>query len=109
MDACQNENDYGILVPMRDYELTLILKPDLTDETREKVLGEIKKLIEDASGKIVSQDLWGKKAFAYPIKKEREGVYAFFVLSLVAKEIASLEKKIKIKEGVLRHLLVKKD
>jgi len=94
---------------MRDYELTLILKPDLTDQARESLLGKVKKLIEDVKGKVESQDLWGKKSLVYSIKKEKEGVYAYFVLALDEKDISQIDKKIKMEEDVLRHLLVRKD
>lgn len=94
---------------MRGYELTVVLKPDLADKSREDLLAKIKKLIEDAKGKIESQDLWGKKTLSYPIKKEREGIYAYFVLSFPRSEVSILEKKMKIEEGVLRHLLVCRD
>lgn len=94
---------------MRDYELTLVLKAGLADQEREKLLEKIKKLIEAAKGKIESQDLWGKKALAYLIKKEKEGVYVHLVLSLPEKETDPLERKLKIEEGVLRNLLVRKD
>lgn len=93
---------------MRDYELTLILRPNLSDEIRERLLEKIKKIVEDAKGKIESQDLWGKKTLAYPIKKENEGVYVYFILTFPEKEVLPLEKKIKIEEGILRHLLLKK-
>lgn len=93
---------------MRDYELTLILKPNLPDETREKLLEQIKKIVEGAKGKIESQDLWGKKTLAYSIRKEKEGVYVYFILTLPENEVFPLEKKIKIEEGILRHLLLKK-
>lgn len=94
---------------MRDYELTLVLKSDLADSAREKFLAKVKKLIEDLAGKIQSQDLWGKKVLAYPLKREKEGVYAYFILSLPEGGVASLEKKIKIEESVLRHLFVRKE
>lgn len=94
---------------MRDYELTLVLKPALTDQVREKLLEKIKKLVEDTKGKIESQDLWGKKLLAYSIKKENEGVFAYFVLFLPEKEVANIEKKIGIEEDILRYLLVRKD
>lgn len=94
---------------MRDYELTLVLKPDLADKAREDLLEKIKKLVEDAGGKVESQDLWGKKTLAYPIKKEKEGIYVYLILSLPAKETFPIEKKVKMDEGVLRHLFVRKD
>lgn len=94
---------------MRDYELTLVLRAGLTDQEREKLLENIKKMIEDVKGKIESQDLWGKKTLAYPIKKEKEGIYVYFVLFLPGEEVFPLEKKLKTEDGVLRYLLVCKD
>ena len=94
---------------MGNYELTLVLRPSLTEDAREKILKKIEKLAEEAKGKAEPPVLWGKKVLAYPIKKEKEGVYTFFSLSLEGGETLPLERKIRMEEGILRHLLVRKN
>lgn len=94
---------------MRDYELTLVLRADLPDKTQKKLLEMIKKSVEEAKGKVEKEDLWGKRALAYPISKVSEGIYTHLAFNLPEGETFRLEKKIKLEEGVLRHLLVKRD
>lgn len=95
-----------ILFGMRDYELVLVLKSDLTEVTREKLVEKVKKWIQDSGGKLASVDIWGKKELAYPIKKQNEGIYLLLNFS---GNPPDLEKKIKIEESILRYLLVRKE
>lgn len=100
---------FGIINSMRNYDLTLILSIGLDKETQEKILAKIKKIIEDAGGKIGKIDEWGKRQLSYPIKKQKEGTYLNLALELPGKEAKALEEKLKLEETVLRHLLVRKE
>lgn len=99
----------GIIISMRGYELTLIFHPGLEKTDQEKLLDKVKKIVEDATGKVVKVDEWGKKLLSYPIAKQKEGVYILLTLELEGKEAQKLEEKLKIEEKVLRHLLVRKE
>lgn len=94
---------------MRAYELVLVLKPDLTEVTREKLLEKVKKWITESEGKVDLVDTWGKKTLAYPIKKQKEGIYLLLNFWGEAKTFLGFEKKIKIEDNILRHLLVRKE
>ena len=94
---------------MNDYELTMILDSDLTSENQKKLLEKFKKLIEDGKGKIVKQDDLGKKELAYPINKKKMGVYFFWEVKISAIDIRQLDKKLKFEEGVMRHLIIRKE
>lgn len=94
---------------MNDYELTFILKPNLAEAERDKEVEKIRSLVEKEKGKITSTDIRGKKLLAYPIKKSLEGIYIFMALSIGAKEVGALEKKLKLNEVMLRYLLVKSE
>jgi small subunit ribosomal protein S6 len=52
---------------------------------------------------------WGKKELAYPIKKKNDGYYFLLAVKLPKKTPAELDTKLKLEEGLLRYLLVKKD
>lgn len=94
---------------MRTYELTLIVDPDLTSENQKKLLAKIKKLIEELEGKVGKTNEWGKKEFAYPIKKKNLGYYFFWEIKLPEKEAGNFDKKLKLEEEVMRYLLVKRE
>ena len=89
---------------MRSYKLVLLLKPDLKKEPKGNLLDEIKKWLGEIRNNKV--DSLGEKKLAYPIKRERRGEYA--VMNFEAETVdMDLNKKLLIKDEVLRHLLVR--
>lgn len=94
---------------MFDYELTLVLDADSSSENQKKQIEKIKKTIEENKGKVQSEEDWGKKEFAYPINKKKSGVYLLLNLKISAPDIQKVDKKLKIEEGVLRHLILRKE
>ena len=46
---------------MNEYELVVIIHPDLDDEAIEQALSRIDGWIKDGGGKIDTTDIWGKK------------------------------------------------
>jgi small subunit ribosomal protein S6 len=92
---------------MRKYELTVILPTDLKKEDGEKLLGKIKKAIDDGKGTIDKHDELGKKDFAYEINKQKEGFYYYWEFSVEPAQLPEVDRKIKAEEKILRYLLVK--
>ena len=84
--------------------MVLLLKPDLKKEARDKMFVEIKKWLGEISDDKVES--LGERKLAYPIKHERRG--EFSVLAFTAATIdADLNKKLLIRDEILRHLLIK--
>lgn len=94
---------------MNDYELTLILDPDLTSENQKNLLEKFKKIIEDGKGKLSKEEGWGKKELAYPINKKKMGVYLLWEIKTSAVNIRQVDKKLKAEEGIMRHLIIRKE
>ncbi len=92
---------------MRQYELTLVLDPELTSENQKKVLAKIKKLITSFKGKAGKGEDWGKKTLAYPIKKKTSGVFHLFKLDLPGESVKGLDQKLRLEDNLIRFLLVK--
>lgn len=92
---------------MQNYELTVVLAGSMPEAKQKAVVDKIKKAVDDSEGSLVKEDTWGKKQFAYPIKKEKEGFYYYLELSLSTERIAGINRMIENDEQVLRHLLVK--
>lgn len=91
---------------MRTYQLSIVLPGKLTDGEQKKVLDKVERNVESAGGKIVKNDKLGKKALAYPIKKEKQGVYYYLDVSLPSEEVGAFNRAIEVDETILRHLLV---
>ncbi len=95
---------------MREYEVTIVLKPDLDDEAQADVLGRINGLLaqdEDEEGSAGS-DHWGLKSLAYPIDDYTEGYYVYYEVDLDPANLSEIERNILYVDDVLRHLIVRK-
>lgn len=92
---------------MREYELTLIIEPDLAEKEQKRLLEKVKEWLEKGKAKIEKEEIWGKKKLAYPINKKEEGIYVFYLLKLEISSLAELEKKLKLEEKILRYLIIK--
>lgn len=95
---------------MRQYELVVILNPDVADE---EVDGAVERLIrrpvEDRGGQVQEINHWGRRKLAYPIQKRLEGNYVVTQLRLEPEQTRELEQRLQISEEVMRHLLVRLD
>lgn len=92
---------------MRDYELTLVLGPDLTPENQKELLTKIKKIVSDLKGEVKESKDWGKKELAYPIKKAHFGCFIWWLVSIGEEAVSQLDKKIRPEENIIRYLLVR--
>lgn len=87
------------------YELMLIMKPMLTEDIRANVLKKIEDNITKSKGKVINQDLWGKRHLAYLIEGNEEGYYVVYNFELGKDKIAQLDNHLKFQNDILRYLL----
>lgn len=92
-----------------NYELMLILKPDISESAQKESLEKIKKLILDAKGEIVKEEAWGRRNLAYPIEHFTEGLYHLVFIKLPANKIGELRRKLSLEESFLRFMVVRSD
>ena len=92
---------------MRDYELTLIVRPDVEDTVLTALLEKVKGLITTAGGQSTQVETWGRRHLAYPIKKITEGQYFLVRTQLPPQALRELERNLRLTEEVLRFLLVR--
>ena len=60
---------------MTEYEILLLLDPELAEEKQAEVVERLRDLIEQGGGTFERHDVWGRRKLAYPIDKKEEGVY----------------------------------
>lgn len=92
---------------MRRYELMLVLRPDVADDTVQAVIDRSTRSIVGSGGQIVKVSPWGRRRLAYPIGSQREGSYFIIVFDAPAEAVAELERGLNITEEVMRHLVTR--
>ena len=92
---------------LRDYELVLVISPEVTEEEFDTTLDTISRFITSNDGVISDTERWGKRRLAYPIKHFVEGNYVLTKCELKPALGKELEANLRISEEVLRHLLVR--
>lgn len=92
---------------LRDYELVVIISPEVVDEALDSVIDNVSRFITENGGTISSVERWGKRRLAYPIKHFLEGNYVLTRFQLRPKLDKELEASLQISEEVLRHLLIR--
>lgn len=94
---------------MRNYEIMYVLKPDLDEEKVADVMEKFANLINTNGGEVVSTDKWGKRRLAYEINDYREGIYILVNFKGEAGTAQELDRVMKITDGILRFMIIKKD
>ena len=94
---------------MRDYELVVVISPDVEDEKVATAVDRFQGLIEEWGGKVQDVDNWGRRQLAYPIDRHQEGNYVVTQFSLSPDRVSELEDSLERSEEVIRHLVVKRE
>ncbi len=92
---------------LRDYELVIIVSPEMSDETLDATIEKVSRLITGRGGALTDTQKWGKRRLAYPIKHLLEGNYVLLKCKMKPASSRELEATLRITEEVVRHLLVK--
>ena len=93
---------------MTNYELMFIIDPTLEDEKKETTVETVKGIIE-ADGTVGEVDVWGLRKLAYPIQKKNEGYYVVVTFQASPELPKELDRRLRISEVVMRHLIINKD
>jgi len=94
---------------LRNYELVLIVSPQLDDESFDATIDKYSRFITGKGGTVEDTQRWGKRKLAYPIKHFGEGNYVLFKFRMKPAVSRELEANLRISEEIVRHLLVNMD
>lgn len=92
---------------MRQYELMVILDPELDDRTVAPSLDKLLAVVKKDGGKIDSVDIWGRRRLAYDIKKKSEGIYAVVQMTAESATALELDRQLNLNEVVMRTKLLR--
>ncbi|MGE5307556.1 MAG: 30S ribosomal protein S6 [Deltaproteobacteria bacterium] len=92
---------------MNKYEAMFIIKPELTEDERKTLFGQIADNIGKNGGKLSSGDLWSeRRKLTFPIKKHDEGVYYLARFELPTAGLDKLKYAFKLNENILRVMIL---
>jgi small subunit ribosomal protein S6 len=94
---------------VRQYELIYITPPEITEEALAELHRQVQAVVERFGGTIERTEPWGRRRLAYEIKRHREGVYVLEVINGPGELTAELDRRLRVFDNVLRHLLVRVD
>ena len=86
-----------------------ILRPDIAEEEVNKHIEKYNKLLEDMGGKVLDSQMRGKRRLAYPISKNREGIYVQLSHQGDGQHIEKIEKAMRLSEDVIRYMTIKQE
>ena len=93
----------------RQYELVYVVSPDIGEEGVTDLHAQVATMVGDLGGRIEKTENWGRRRLAYEISKHREGTYVVDLIEGPGDLIKELDRKLKVLDSVLRHLVVRVD
>ena len=94
---------------LRQYELLLILDPEIDERTVSPSLEKYLSVIKTDGGSVDEVDIWGRRRLAYEINKRDEGLYAVVTFSAAPATAKELDRQLGLNESVLRTKVLRRD
>ena len=94
---------------VRQYELIYIVPPDTTDEALAELQTQVEAITQRFGATIEKTENWGRRKLAYEIGKHRDGVYVLHVINGPAELVTELDRRLRVFDLVVRHLVVRVD
>lgn len=94
---------------MRQYELTYLISDNVPEADLNKVTGKVGGYVTSADGKILKEEIWGRRKLAYPIKKQDFATYITLNFEMPAEKVNEFEHNIFMSGKIIRHLMIVQD
>ncbi len=92
---------------MSFYETMYIVHPDTSDERLAAIIERYKGIVTASGGTVIQAAEWDRRRLAYPIRKQRGGIYVLMYFNGDAKAVAELERVFHLSDEILRSMTIK--
>jgi small subunit ribosomal protein S6 len=92
---------------MNFYELVFIVRQDMSYADLDKVTESLLEIVKNYEGKVLVNEYWGLKNLSYEISNNKKGHYIFLGLEINIDCKDELERRIKLSEHIIRHLILR--
>ena len=90
------------ILKSKEYETIYILRSDVDADTADKVQGRVAEVVGRDNGKLVKVESWGRRKLAYPVGKQKKGVYVYVKYIGRGGLVQELERNLKLQDTVLK-------
>ncbi len=97
------------MATQRIYEVMFIVDTSATDEDIRRINENLQQIIKDQGGTVTKSENMGRRQLAYPIGRKTDGFYVLFEVEGSGREIAELERRMRVNDQVLRYITVRVD
>ena len=94
---------------MNKYEIMFIVKTDTDEKTVKDTVKTFEKVLTDMKSKIINSKDMGQKKLAYPINNQVRGNYFVLNVEATVAAINEFDRKAKIDENILRHIVIREE
>ena len=90
------------ILKSKEYETIYVLRSDVDADTAEKVQARVAEVVGRDNGKLVKVEAWGRRKLAYPVAKQKRGVYVYVKYVGRGGLVQELERNLKLQDVVLK-------
>jgi small subunit ribosomal protein S6 len=93
----------------KQYELVYIAAPEATEQQLAELHDLVVGIAAKFNGTVDRTEAWGRRRLAYTIGRHKEGIYVLEVISGGGDLVKELDRRLKVSDLVIRHLVVRVD
>ncbi|HYY58967.1 MAG TPA: 30S ribosomal protein S6 [Pyrinomonadaceae bacterium] len=97
------------MAEQRVYEVMFIIDAGVSDDEVTRLSEGLQQIITDQGGTITKNENMGRRNLAYPIDRKNEGIYVLFEIEGSGREIAELERRMRVNDQIIRYITVRVD
>jgi len=97
------------LAEKRVYEVVFIIDTETPEDESTRLIENLQHTITEQGGTITKSESMGRRALAYRIGRKTEGNFMLFEVEGTGREIAELERRMRVSDAVVRFLTVRVD
>jgi len=91
----------------REYETIFILRSEVTRESSESISTRVTDVVSREGGKLTRMENWGRRRLAYPVGKQKRGVYVYLKYIGRGGIVSELERNLRMLDDVIKYQTVK--
>jgi len=88
---------------VNDYEIMLLLDPELSEERGNEIIQRLRDSVEGAKGSWDGHEPWGRRRLTYEIDHKSEAIYHLLLFTAPTETLTEITRVLKITDGVVRH------
>jgi small subunit ribosomal protein S6 len=86
-----------------------IIDAGASDEDVTRLSDGLQQIITDQGGTVTKNENMGRRTLAYPIERKNEGIYVLYEIEGTGREIAELERRMRVNDQIIRYITVRVD